>query len=234
MGGRRGIGGMNKEIRFYELRELYLENENTHPRLFDKFWEFFDASSHWVYNKYIRILSDLEIRADFCVAIDGVIREVPLGADLGCLRDKFSKFFSAVVRQDREEKLGFRESLKKQLVKRRRFRSSDVPEGKLNNIRIMFGLPALRIYEPIGCFNKIETLISDYDFQCGKKELEELVVGEFGEDRWEDWKSNVIHREPLQKIANFRNYSLNKIWRQLSEVNDVISENFSECHNSKK
>lgn len=219
---------MNKEIRFYELRELYLENENTHPRLFNKFWDFFDAQTHWVYTTYIRILTDLELRADFCVAIDGVIKEVPVGADLVNVRDAFSKNFSAVVRQDREEKLGFRESLKKQLCKRRRFKSSDIPEGKLNNIRIMFGLPALRIYEPIGCFSKIDQLLSGYEFDCGKKELKELVLGEFGEDRWEDWKSNVIYREPIRKIAKFRNVCPSRIWRELSEVNDVISENFKD------
>jgi len=220
-----------KNLKNYKkLRTSYSLETKKRPMIFEKFWNDFEINTTLPFNQYRFKLSLLEIKADFCIALDTTIVSTPPDTGLDDFLSVLNSNFRACLQKDWTNKIGLRETMRRDLTQRRRSKEgNDIPKGNLSNLRLLWGLDAIQKHRRLtnnDPLNTTNSRLNNTEMEFTKKELETFVKERFSEEDWDKWESRFVWGESLRNIAEFYNQSHVWIRFKTNQIQEAIKEHY--------
>lgn len=181
-----------------KLKHLYFRGVNR-IALIEQFWMLLEVESLRAYHKYYRRLSNLSIKADFCLALDKWLRS----ADV-----PFEQAFAKELRLDLESVQPIKAHLKK-IMGKGALRRSFPTDHNVSYTRLIFDLDYTNTHcKPPRALDRTDPRpIEDQVFVLMKDEVREYLLDNFGVSVYEDWLSHFVYGESLRSLASVRGVS---------------------------
>jgi len=181
---------------FPQLRQLYFAHKGRgRTPLIDRFWQYLEVDSLRAFDKYVRRLSALSIKADFCLALDAYLRDLSLD---------FESLFARELRLDLESVQPLKHHLKK-IMGKAALRRSFPDDHNVSHTRLIYDLnhSVVGVGFLMGGAESVEKQISEIT----RRETENFLVGEYGQVVYDDWLSHFVYGESLRSLALVRGVS---------------------------
>lgn len=219
-----------EEMTYRRLRKQYLTEPEKRTFIFEDFWNLFENDISWIIKDGIRKgLSILEVKADFCLAINRLIITTRPNASLGLVLERLKTFFRLEMLRDVEENKSLKAPLLKGLGYRARSNDGkDIPKKDIKNMRILFELDAVNRFKGVkqntDPTNRPNSLLKEQEMEYTKGEMETFVTSNFSQEDWEDFVYHNIYGESLRDVAHYRKKDFTTIKRRTDKVKKAVGE----------